>query len=335
MLQSITNGLYAYSGLPTMIPLSNDLNNLNTNNIIAAFDLDWTLVRTIRGRFPKDENDWAFLPNRIGVLKYYQEMGHTIVIFTNQGYKGNKLIMAINRINKIISALIGEKLNISVLAATDNNLYRKPNIGMWQVFIQNISNFDKNQSFYVGDAAGRNQDHSSDDRDFATTIGLKFYVPEEIFPSTCLRISDTICIHQNSDQIVIPDTQTMFIFVGMPGSGKSTFYQQKLSPKGWVHVNQDTLKTQAKVLNAVRIAASSGQSIAIDATNPNPDKRREYIIIAAQYKIPTMILYFVGNGYGWNKLRTTPVPDIAYNMYYKNLVEPTPQLDLVPVIEIA
>lgn len=321
MLQSITPGLHAYAG------------TIGINNTIAAFDLDWTLVRSVKARFPKDENDWAFLPNRLGVLKYYYESGCTIVIFTNQGYKGAKLISAINRINNILTALIKEKINPWVLAATgDNSQYRKPNIGIWQVFAQYQPIFNRDTSLYVGDAAGRPQDHSSDDRDFAASIGLKFYTPEEIFPSMCLRQSSNVCTNY---QLVIPDTQTMFIFVGMPGSGKTTFYQQNLAPKGWIHINQDILGTQAKVLNALRTGLSSGHSVAVDATNPSPDKRREYLTIAAQYGIPTMILYFVRNGYEWNKLRPNPVPTIAYNMYYKNLVEPTPELDSVPVVEIA
>ncbi|GMP65841.1 hypothetical protein CsSME_00026467 [Camellia sinensis var. sinensis] len=36
-------------------------------------------------------------------------------------------------------------------------------------------------SFYVGDAAGRKDDHSDADIKFAQAVGLKFYVPEEYF----------------------------------------------------------------------------------------------------------------------------------------------------------
>ena len=47
-----------------------------------------------------------------------------------------------------------------------------------------------------------------------------------------------------------------------------------------------------------------------------------------------MILYFVNDGHGRNKLRANPVPTIAYSMYYKNLVEPSEAVDGVPVMEI-
>lgn len=43
-----------------------------------------------------------------------------------------------------------------------------------------------------------------------------------------------------------------------------------------------------------------------------------------------MILYFVANGYDKNKLHTNPAPNIAY----KNLVEPTHELDHVPIVHI-
>lgn len=307
MLQLVTSGLYVHVGI------------INTGNNIAAFDLDGTLVRTIHGRFPKHDHDWAFLPNRIDILKAYHTAGYTIVIFTNQNYKGARIQLAMDRINHIINALNIQGLNPWVLAANMDNIYRKPNIGMWDVFIQYKHNIDKTTSMYVGDAAGRPQDHSNSDLLFAQNIGIPFYTPEKIFPN---------------NEVIIPDTQTIFIFVGMPGSGKSTFYEEKLKPKGWVHANQDTLKTQSKMLSTIRTAISTGKSVAIDATNPNPDKRKEYIMIAAEYQIPTMIIYFVRDGYGWNKLRQHPVPDIAYNMYFKNLVEPTLKLDGVPVVEI-
>lgn len=308
MLQQVVTGLHAYVG------------TIGKTNSVASFDLDWTIVRTVRGRFPKDQDDWAFLPNRLSILNAYRDSGYTLAVFTNQGYKGAKLTTAINRINNILAALLKEEINPWILAATgDNSPYRKPNPGMWQVFSQYIPNIDKKTSIYVGDAAGRPEDHSSDDRDFAQSIGIPFLTPEAVFPN---------------NQVNIPDTQTMFIFVGMPGSCKSTFYQQNLQPKGWVHINQDILKTQPKVLNGIRTALASGKSVVVDATNPGVDKRHEYLLLAAEYKVPTMTIYFVRNGYGWNKLRQNPVPDIAYNMYYKNLVEPTPQLDYVPVVEI-
>jgi bifunctional polynucleotide phosphatase/kinase len=302
MLQTIGNGVYLSES------------NLVSNKIFGT-DLDWTLIRPIKGRFPKDASDWAWLPNRILTLKAYQNAGYLIVIFSNQGVKGKKLTMALDRINNVIQALNTEGIQPWVFVATENNEYRKPEPGMWTLLTKNIS---VNQALYTGDAGGRPGDFSDSDRKFAEAIGIPFYVPEDIFPK---------------NEIIIPKEQTMFIFVGMQGSGKSSFFNTYLAPRNWVHINQDQLKTQAKMIKAIETALAKGQSVAIDATNPSPEKRRTYIELAIKYQVPTMIIYFVRNGYEWNKLRPHPIPDIGYNIYFKNLVEPNFELDTVPVVE--
>lgn len=295
-------------------------NKGNIASVIAAFDLDNTLVRTVKGQFPKDEHDWKFLPNRLSTLLAWQNSGAIIVIFTNQGYKGAKLTTALNRINNILAMLRTDGLIPWCFVATGpNSPYRKPSNVMWNVFKQYVPSIDLNGSFYCGDAAGRPADHSADDSGFATAVGLPFYTPEQIFPRT---------------EVTIPNTQTMFIFVGMPGAGKSTFYQQQLASRGFVLAQQDLLKTPVKVKAVVQQALASGKSVAVDGTNPSVERRRELLDLAVQYRVPTMIIYFVNDGHGRNKLRTNPVPTIAYSMYYKNLVEPSETVDGVPVVEL-
>lgn len=306
-LQQLKTGLYYYPG---------SINGAK----VAAFDLDGTLIRTVRGQFPKDDMDWAWLPHRLSSLQSLRNQGYTLAIFTNQGYLGSKLNIALRRVENVISALETNGVEPWVFVAADaNSLYRKPNPFMWEEFLQYLPRVDMANSFYCGDAAGRPTDHAPDDIMFAKITGLTFYTPEQIFPHT---------------EITIPDTQTMFIFVGMPGSGKTTFYQQYLQQRGWVHAHQDDLKTMARMLSTVSTALVSGKSVAIDATNPSVEKRREFINLAIKYQVPTMILYFVNDGHGRNKLRPNPVPNVAYNVYYKNLVEPTEAVDGVPVVEL-
>lgn len=58
---------------------------------------------------------------------------------------------------------------------------------MWELFLQRNGPVDLDQSFYVGDAAGRPadgihpKDFSCSDRKFASNVGIKFYTPEEYF----------------------------------------------------------------------------------------------------------------------------------------------------------
>lgn len=276
---------------------------------IAAFDLDWTLVRTVHARFPRDEYDYAFLPHRISTLQAYYNAGYAIVIFTNQGYSGKKLDVARARITHILQDLQQHNILPWVYAAMGKNSeYRKPSALMWQDFASRVH---VASAFYCGDAAT--------DIEFAHNAGIEFRTLESVFPAT---------------EITIPNTQTMFIFVGMPGSGKSTYYSKYLQPRGWVHANQDELRTHARVLNVVKTALAQGKSVAVDATNATIAKRREFLDLARTYQVPSMILYFVANGYDRNKTRAHPVPDVAYNMYYKQLQEPSIASDGVPVVEM-
>jgi len=305
MLESITSSFYANQGK-------------YIGDKIFATDLDGTLIRTRKARFAKDEYDYASLPNRIKTLKNYVNKGFTIAIFTNQKRLPNVMI---NKVQNVLTDLINEGINPYIFVSTKDDNYRKPHLGMWQYFEDNFGHkINYNSSLYVGDAAGRPQDHSDADIRFAQNNNLKFYTPEEIFPN---------------NELDIPNYQSMFIAVGNQGSGKTSFYNNNLEPLGWIHANQDKLGSQAKVLKEIERALKEGQSVYVDATNPSYTKRQDYIKLAIKYQVPTLIIYFVSDGYGFNQLRTEgKVPDIGYSIYYKNLEEPSEELDGVPVIEL-
>ena len=190
---------------------------------VAGFDLDWTLVRTMRGKFPKDVDDITLLPNRISVLKELGSRGFTIVIFTNQkSTNENKVQFNLERVTNGIRLL--EEVGIKVIAfmSVSDDTFRKPQAGMWSVLKQMIS---VKSGFYCGDAAGRPQDFSDSDRKFAENIGIKFYLTEELFPRV-ERISEVERVGEveKVNQIELPSSKSMVILMGMPGSGKSTYY---------------------------------------------------------------------------------------------------------------
>lgn len=288
---------------------------------VAAFDLMWTIVRPTKGRFSKTVDDIKFLPNRIKILKKYMDDGYLISIFTNNLTTSiNEQLIAINRISYIMTQ-IGVIPWVGI--STKSDIYRKPDIGMWEIFKQTVPYdlIDLDKSFYCGDAAGRIGDFADTDLNFGKNIGLKFYTPEEIFPP---------------NEIPIPIEKGLFIFVGQPGAQKTTFADKYLKPKGWINIDSDEhkYKTEDKRIREAEKMMKQGKNISIDALHAKHSNRVPFINLVLKYNYNVTILYFVLNGYEYNKLRVNKVPDVVYNVYFKNLEEPSIELDKVPVIEI-
>ncbi len=288
------------------------------SNVIIGLDLDWTLICPVGGALPRDADDWRILPQRLHYLKQFIDYNYTLVIFTNQGFKGKALTFVLERIEKFNTFLQSHNINPWFCVATKQDKYRKPNIGMFDYIKRQIPDLDLSLSIYIGDAAGRPGDHTDDDRLFAQNCNLTFYVPEQVF-----AVPD----------ITLPDDPLMIIFVGMPGANKTTYYNKYLS--SLVHINQDTLKTKAKVLSEIKNTIAAKSSMVIDATNPIANNRKTFIELAKDAGYQVIIFYFLVNGTNWNALREKPVPTIAYNVYRSKLQEPSLELDDVPVYEIS
>jgi len=274
-----------------------------SNTKVAGFDLDWTLTYNERHLFAKEPDDVFIFPNRKQVLEKLIDDGYTIVVFTNQFAKSKKeKIKKVERISTFITKL---NLPVYVFISTEKDNYRKPYVGMWTLFKQ-IYSSDLSNVLYVGDALGRPQDFSDSDKLFGENINSEIKSPEDFF-----GISEIPTFVEDKELIV---------FVGMPGSGKSSYYSKYL--KDLVHIEQDKIGSRPKLLKELDKSLLTGKSIVIDSTNPDQENRLEYYEKAQKNGYKIKVLYFLINGTGFNKLREKPVPDIVYHIYFKKLTPP-------------
>jgi len=76
--------------------------------------------------------------------------------------------------------------------------------------------------------------------------------------------------------------------------GKTTLYKRHFEPAGYGHINQDTLKTKAKCLNAVEAALKDGRSVVVDNTNRNRKTREDYLDLAEKCGVECWCVLFEG-----------------------------------------
>jgi bifunctional polynucleotide phosphatase/kinase len=337
------------------------------NAEVFGFDLDSTLIEPEGGRKRKrGRGDWQWLYDDVlPTLKKHHADGKSLVIFSNQNgiaYNGKWDSSKEEMIKGMVFDVIEEaQLPISAFLAAGDDMYRKPQAGMWEYFTKNVAKgkVDLSKSLYVGDAAGRpdgwepgrKKDFSCSDRKFAKNVGVEFKTPEEFFlgkppakfdwggvDTTKWQFADQITsdgrttFHSTSQEIIV--------FCGFPGAGKSTFASRHLVPHGYVHVNRDTLKTPKACYNLAVASVKQGKSVVIDNTMPkfaSDDKdrcngRQAYVQLAKEHKIPIRCFRFAASedlAKHLNMFREKitngahkHVSRIGYNVYKKEFTEP-------------
>jgi bifunctional polynucleotide phosphatase/kinase len=236
---------------------------------------------------------------------------------------------------------------------------------------------------------GRARDFSDSDRKFAINVGIAFCTPEAFFegkaddaaicalplsgfdPREMARSETAIVGDFDSDavvrRIVSPsrvadlivgkkdsdtphDGQILVIMCGSPASGKSSFAMRHLVSRGFVCINQDTLKTATRCIKAVKEYVGRGDSVVVDTTNPRISGREAYIdaalgcgrdltVIVLRMQTPRELaehLNVMRSQVPYqSRLRAlvpveerdgpvrSRVPAVAFNVFYKSLVEPS------------
>ncbi|KAI0807045.1 PNK3P-domain-containing protein [Fomes fomentarius] len=323
---------------------------------VAAFDLDGCLILS---SFPKKGTppsfDWwrKSIPNK---LRQVHEQRYSIVIITNQALRTTALINDWKKKIPLIAAALSD-IPFRILAATEKDGFRKPIPGMWyvleRIWAENNVQIDTSQSFFIGDAAGRKDDHSSTDRKLALNIGIPFFTPEEYFlglpaarytlpgfhPSS-LPSNEPHLIPAEPPILPAPSSPELVLFVGYPALGKTSFFRTHFAPVGYTHINQDTLKTRDKCVKATAAALKAGQNVVVDNTNRDVQTRKFYLDLAKQHKASVRCFHFTGSfELAWHNnlyraFNLSPslaadqpkrelLPMLAFNNFRKDFQEPT------------
>jgi len=84
------------------------------------------------------------------------------------------------------------------------------------------------------------------------------------------------------------------IFIGIPATGKSTFYQKNFADTH-IRVNLDMLKTRNRESKLIQFCIETEQPMVIDNTNPSKKEREKYFPLLKKVKMPIIGFYFQAN----------------------------------------
>ena len=330
--------------------IGNYQNVESSSSLIAAFDYDNTIIKTISGKaFPVNQDDWKLLDNTFPkLISNIVQKGYRFVIISNQMgiSKGRVCIDEIkHRFNESI-----KKINVPclILIATHDDIYRKPRTGLWNLicdYIQPGVDIDYQGSFYVGDAAGRDKslnkkkDHSSGDLLFAINCGLKFMVPEKLFKfasefnaneipdQTKSLLSNHSFKYENNtneDYLLLcckTNEKINNIKTVLPkllhciifcglAASGKSTFYRNHFKNDYVHVNMDNEKSLSKCVTLAKKCFISKKNCVIDNTNVDKANRAKWIKLCQEHCVIPILFYF-----------QLPLQHIFHNCTYRKLLD--------------
>lgn len=116
------------------------------------------------------------------------------------------------------------------------------------------------------------------------------------------------------------------VFMGIQASRKTTFYEQMLADKGYIHISLDILHTRKKEDLLLVDCLENGRSLVVDNTNPEVSVREKYITKAKEYGYQVIGIFFqsrVKDCMRRNEQRGLKVPQKAIACTSNNLQLPS------------
>ncbi|KAJ7284504.1 polynucleotide kinase 3 phosphatase-domain-containing protein [Mycena rebaudengoi] len=308
--------------------------NPQSSTKVAAFDLDGTVIASLPFSAPPLQWHWwnPAIPKKLAEVA---DEGYAIVIISNQatGAKIKKWKEKIALVAAALPAVPFRLLAATARDNYRKpmiGMWQE----LEKIYAEEGIQIDKSSSFFVGDAAGRHYANSTKDKDFAATdrkwalnVEIPFYTPEEYFlgnssgsefytervsclfssymyaslRATCYMFNFIpekivpLFTPSSSPLLPHPPVQELILFVGYPCLGKTTFFRQYFEAAGYLHINQDTLKTRDKCVKAVQAELKAGNKCVVDNTNRDAFTRKFYIDAAKKAGVPVRCMEFTGS----------------------------------------
>src|SRR4051794_38386300 len=117
------------------------------------------------------------------------------------------------------------------------------------------------------------------------------------------------------------------IFMGVQGSGKSSFFKERLF-HSHIRISLDLLKTRHREWQLFQVCLETRQRLVIDNTNPTREERSKYIAAARKTNFRVVGFYFQSKASDCllrnsEREETERVPDVAILSTAKKLELPT------------
>jgi len=330
----------------------NNLKNSNTTNYnkIIIFDLDNTIIKTKSGKvFPTSAYDWVLqYPNVMETINSLPSTTIVGIISNQKGIKTKELIAGWEtKLNNIMKKIT--RINF-IFASLKDDRFRKPMIGSWDYIKENIlTGYDitSKDITYVGDAAGRDQDHADTDIKFAHNLNVKFMTPERFFKQLDKNAPKQIAtitypniqyytekefnsIVRNIMKIISSNNKVFIMMIGFPSSGKSFLRKHLININDNIYyTNRDDEAQKKSNNNLINKNLLNYSYVIDDNTNMNPTKRN-YILkdFNSYYKIGIFFDYSIELAMHLNYMRmywygAELIKKVGYFTMNKNFVAPT------------
>lgn len=296
------------------IILFNSINSNPSNTKYALFGVEWVIIRPRKGSYPgqyeTSDYDIEILPNRIEKLREVEREGYSIILIENINFDD----FNINRMNQLSNILVNQDINFELILLRTGSSSAKPNKYIWDVWTGWYPNTIED-IYYIGDGYTRNNSYKGDndvDKKFCMNINVKFISETHFFPKTKPFVDDKLVV----------------LIFGSPRSDSFYYYDKYYKSNDFVY---QSVATDSDVDKLNQYVVDNTNRLFVEFNVNDYEIRSGYKqwFESAGYK--TVTLWNVIDSYRLNPFYVEPISIDLIDNYYKTMVFPRPDENVVQV----